>query len=144
VFLNYLAGAHVMRWDLSHGRRYSLSPLSKRVLSNLKKEVKIYLLLSPSAKDAPSQLLVDDVDSLLREYQYDGKRKIRVEKIDPYRELTRARELQEKYRFGDLDNLIILDCDGKQKDIRVSDLAEYESANTAKGHDVKQVTAFTG
>jgi hypothetical protein len=144
VFLNYLAGTHVVRWDLSHGRRYSLSPLSKRVLGNLKNEVRIYLLLSPSAKDAPSQLLVDDVDSLLREYEYDGKRKIRVEKIDPYRDLTRARQLQEKYRFGDLDNLIILDCDGKQKDIRISDLAEYESAGMVKGHEVKQMSAFTG
>ena len=144
IFLNYLAGTHVFRWDLSHGRRYSLSPLSKRFLNNLKKEVRIFLLLSPSAKDAPSQLLVDDVDSLLREYQYDGKRKIRVEKIDPYRDLTRARELQEKYRFGDLDNLIILDCDGKQKDIRFSDLAEYESAGMVKGHEIKEITAFTG
>jgi hypothetical protein len=128
LLLNYLSFERFKRWDLSHNRKYTLSPLTRRVLSSLKKELKIYVFSSPRGAKSPGSELLDDTVSLLKEYQHAGGHRVRVETIDPYLNLTRMLELRDKYKFGakdNTDNMVLLDYDGKQKSIPTATMADY-------------------
>ena len=126
VFLiNYLSFERFARWDLSRNRKYTLSPLTRNVLGSLKKELKVYVFFSPNGNQSAGSELFEDIESLLKEYEYAGKRRVHVETIDPYKDLTRARELQDKYKFGPNENQVILDYDGRQKSIPAATMADY-------------------
>ena len=142
LMINYLGFNRYARWDLSRNTKYALAPLTKRFLESLKKEVRIFVFFSPTARNTSGPGLYDDVQNLLKEYEFAGKRRIQVENIDPYRNPTRARELQERYRFGANENLIILDYQGRQKFLPVADLAEYDASGMF--NDAQEVSAFKG
>ncbi len=144
LMLNYLSFNRFARWDLSRNSKYALTGLTRKFLSSLKKEVKIYVFFSSTATKSPGAELYNDVESLLKEYEYAGKRHIRVETVDPYRDITRARELQEKFRFGSNDNIIILDCEGRQKTIRAVDLADYGSSGMFDDSQTPEIKDFKG
>ena len=126
--LNYLSFERFKRWDLSHNRKYTLSPLTRRVLSSLKKELKIYIFSSPRGAKSPGAELFDDTVSLVKEYQHAGGHRVKVETIDPYLNLSRMLELRDKYKFeakDNTDNMVLLDYDGKQKSIPTATMADY-------------------
>jgi hypothetical protein len=125
LMINYLGFNRYQRWDLSRFNKYALSELTKKVLRSLKKEVKIYVFFSPTSQSAGSELYTD-LQNLLKEYEFAGKRKVQVENLDPYRNLTRTRELQVKYNFGAEENLVIIDYQDRKKVLRVADMAEYD------------------
>jgi len=142
--LNYVSFNHFGRWDLSRAGKYALSGLTRKFLGSLKKEVRIYVFFSSTATKSPGAELYNDVENLLKEYEYAGKRHVRIETVDPYRDITRARELQEKYRFGSNDNIIILDCEGRKKTIRAVDLADYGSPEMFEDNQAPEVRNFKG
>jgi ABC-2 type transport system permease protein len=144
LMLNYLSFNRFGRWDLSRNSKYALSGLTRKFLGSLKKEVKIYVFFSSTATKSPGAELYNDVENLLKEYEYAGRRHVRVETIDPYRDITRARELQEKFRFGSNDNIIIIDCDGRQKTIRAVDLADYGSSEMFDDNQAPEIKSFKG
>jgi hypothetical protein len=125
LMINYVAFNRFARWDFSRGNKYTLSEQTKKFLGGLKKEIKIFVFFSPTSQNAGAELY-NDVQNLLREYELAAKKKIQVENIDPYRDLTRARELQVKYNFGARENLIILESGDKKKLLGVAEMAEYE------------------
>src|ERR1700752_1067485 len=132
--LNYLSFERFKRWDLSHNRKYTLSSLTRRVLGSLKKELKIYVFSSPRGTKSSDVQLFADTEALLKEYQYAGGHRVRVETIDPYLNLTRMLELRDKYKFGakdSTDNMVLLDYDGKQKSIPTATMADYDEAETS-------------
>jgi len=94
LLLNYLSFSRFARWDLSRNSKYALSGVTRKFLGSLKKEVRIYVFFSSTATKSPGAELYNDVVNLLKEYEYAGKRHVRVETVDPYRDITRARELQ--------------------------------------------------
>ena len=144
LLLNYLSFSRFARWDLSRNSKYALSGVTRKFLGSLKKEVRIYVFFSSTATKSPGAELYNDVENLLKEYDYAGKRHVRVETVDPYRDITRARELQEKFRFGSNDNIIILDCDGRQKTIRAVDLADYGSSEMFDDNRAPEIKSFKG
>jgi hypothetical protein len=135
--VNYLAFNHYKRWDFSRSQKFALADQTKRVLANLKKPVTIIVFFSPAFD------IYSDVDNLLKEYQYAGRKKVEIEFVDPYRNLSRARELQAKYKFGADENVVILDYDGHSKLVNGPDLAEYDSSGAMFGQPPK-LTAFKG
>ena len=144
LLLNYLSFEWFARWDLSRGRKYTLSPMTRRVLGSLKKELTIYAFFSPNGKKSPGGDLFNDAEALLKEYEYAGKRRVRVETIDPYQNLSRARELQEKYKFGPNDNLVVLDYGGKQKSIPAAMMADYGNEGMFSDNQAQVVKDFKG
>ena len=141
LMINYVGFNRYQRWDLSRYNKYALSELTKKLLRSLKKEVKIYVFFSPSSQSAGSELYVD-LQNLLKEYESAGKRKVQVETIDPYRNLTHTRELQTKYNFGAEENLVIIDYQDRKKLLRVADMAEYDPPGMF--NEAPQVRAFRG
>src|ERR1700722_2059301 len=120
--VNYLGFSHYRRWDFSRTHRYALSDQTRRVLKTLQKPLNIIVFFSTDTD------ITEDVESLLKEYQYASRKKVDVEIVDPYRNLTRARELQAKYKFGKDENILILDYDGRNKFINAADLADYDAS----------------
>ncbi|MEI9892575.1 MAG: Gldg family protein [Chthoniobacter sp.] len=120
LMLNYIAFRHFKRWDFSRDKKYELSSQTRNLMKNLQKPVKAVVFFSSAAEIAP------DVASLLREYEYASDKKFQAEFVDPYRSMTRAQELQAKYKFGANENIVILDIAGKSKFVNAADMADFE------------------
>jgi hypothetical protein len=127
AFANTISYRHYHRWDFSHDRNYALSPKTKNLLSHLDQPVRAIVFFTSA------QILAKDVSGLLREYDYASNKKFTVEYVDPFRNLTRARELAEHYKFGENDNIIILDYKGKSKFVNAQDLAIFDRSGAETG-----------
>jgi hypothetical protein len=118
--VNYLGFRHFKRWDFSREKKYALASQTKSVLASLAKPVKAVIFFSGANE------IHGDVQALLREYEYASDRKFNVEVVDQFRNITRAQDLQVKYKFGASENIVILDYDGRSKFVNASDMAEVE------------------
>jgi len=135
--VNSLAFKHYARWDFSRDQKYALSDKTKRFLDSLKNKMRITVFFSPSTP------ITADVQNLLTEYQYAGKGKIDVEQIDPERNLSRAKELFDKYKVVTDESLLVLDYDGRNKTVKASEMADVDQSGTAFGEGPR-VAAFKG
>jgi hypothetical protein len=137
VMVNYLGFEHYRRWDLSRDKKFALSDKTKRFLQSMpgKARVTVFFL--------PNNPLTEDVQGMLTEYQYSAKGKLDVENINPERNLSRAKELLDKYKVVTGEDLLILDYDGRNKTVKASEMAEIDQGNPMLG-DQARVTAFKG
>ena len=137
ALVNSFAFRHYARWDLSRDQKYALSDKTKRFLDTLKGKMRITVFFSPSTP------VTGDVQNLLTEYQYAGKGKIDVEHIDPDRNLSRAKELFDKYKVVTDESLLVLDYDGRNKTVKASEMADIDQSGMAVGEGPR-VAAFKG
>src|ERR1044071_1242161 len=137
AMVNSLAFKHYKRWDFSRDQKYALSDKTKRFLDTLKKKMLITVFFSPNTP------ITADVQNLLTEYQYAAKGKIDVEQIDPERNLSRAKELFDKYKVVTDESLLVLDYDGRNKTVKASEMADVDQSGMAFGEGPR-VAAFKG
>src|SRR5256884_1074600 len=137
AMVNSLAFKHYKRWDFSRDQKYALSDKTKRFLDTLKGKMRITVLFSPNTP------ITSDVQNLLTEYQYAGKGRIDVEQIDPERNLSRAKELFDKYKVVTDESLLVLDYDRRNKTVKASEMADVDQGGTAFGEGPR-VAAFKG
>src|SRR5438067_1172562 len=137
AMVNSLAFKHYKRWDFSRDQKYALSDKTKRFLDTLKGKMRITVFFSPSTP------ITADVQNLLTEYQYAGKGKIDIEHIDPDRNLSRAKELFDKYKVVTDESLLVLDYDGRNKTVKASEMADVDQSGMAFGEGPR-VAAFKG
>src|SRR5216110_2684953 len=135
--VNWIGFRHYKRWDVSRDQKYALSDKTKRFLSTIKGKMRITVFFSPNTP------ISGDVASLLTEYQYAAKRKIDIENIDPQRNLSRAKELFDKYKVVSDESLLVIDYDGRNKTVKASEMAEIDQSGMAVGESPR-VTAFKG
>src|SRR6059058_6454323 len=135
--VNWIGFRHYKRWDVSRDQKYALSDKTKRFLNSIKGKVRITVFFSPNTP------ISGDVASLLTEYQYAAKGKIDIENIDPQRNLSRAKELFDKYKVVSDESLLVIDYDGRNKTVKASEMAEIDQSGTAVGEGPR-VTAFKG
>src|ERR1700758_5547078 len=134
---NSLAFKHYARWDFSRDQKYTLSDKTKRFLDTLKGKMRITVFFSPNTP------ITADVLNLLTEYQYAGKGKVDIEHIDPERNLSRAKELFDKYKVVTDESLLVLDYDGRNKTVKASEMADFDQSGMAFGEGPR-VAAFKG
>src|SRR6266404_3195340 len=137
AMVNSIAFKHYQRWDFSHDQKYALSDKTKRFLRTIKTKMRIIVFFSPSTP------ITADVQNLLTEYQYAAKGKIDVEYIDPERNLSRAKEIFDKYKVVSDESLLVIDYEGRNKTVKASEMAEIDSSGTAFGEGPR-VAAFKG
>ena len=137
VLVNSYAFKHYRRWDFSRDQKYALSDKTKRFLNALKDKMRITVFFAPNTP------ISGDVQNLLTEYQYAGKGKVDVEQIDPERNLSRAKELFDKYKVVTDESLLVLDYEGRNKTVKASDMADVDQSGMAMGEGPR-VTAFKG
>ncbi|MGI8438104.1 MAG: Gldg family protein [Chthoniobacterales bacterium] len=138
TMVNYLGLEHYKRWDLSRDKKYTLSDKTKRFLQTIKGKVRMTIFFDPN------NIIAQDVQNLLKEYQYAAKGKIDVETIDPTRNLARAKEVFEKYKVVTDESVVILEYEGRNKTVKASEMADIEQANPLSGDSASRVTAFKG
>src|SRR5947207_792247 len=137
AMVNSYAFKHYARWDFSRDQKYALSDKTKRFLDSLKDKMRITVFFSPNTP------ITSDVQNLLTEYQYAGKSKIDVEQIDPERNLSRAKELIDKYKVVTDESLLVLDYNGRNKTVKASEMADVDQSGMEFGEG-SRVAAFKG
>ena len=137
LMVNYLGFEHYRRWDLTRDKKFELSDKTKRFLDSMKGKARITVFF------APNNPIANDVQMLLTEYQYAAKGKIDVENIDPERNLSRAKEVVDKYKVVSDDSMLILDYAGRNKTVKATEMAEIDPGNPMFGEGPK-VSAFKG
>jgi ABC-type uncharacterized transport system involved in gliding motility auxiliary subunit len=137
AMVNSFAFKHFKRWDFSRDQKYALSDKTKRFLETLKGKMRITVFFSPNTP------ISADVQNLLTEYQYAAKGKIDVEQIDPERNLSRAKELFDKYKVVTDESLLVLDYDGRNKTVKASEMADIDQSGMSLGEGPR-VAAFKG
>src|ERR1700736_4417092 len=137
MMVNAIAFRHYKRWDFSREQKYALSDKTKRFLDSIKGKVRITVFFAPNTP------ISTDVQNLLIEYQYAGRGKIDVENIDPERNLSRAKEIFEKYKVVSEESLLVLDYEGRNKTVKASEMAEIDQSGMAFGEGPR-VAAFKG
>ncbi|PWT84889.1 MAG: hypothetical protein C5B58_03985 [Acidobacteria bacterium] len=137
AMVNSIAFKHYTRWDFSRDQKYALSDKTKRFLDTLKGKMRITIFFPPNTP------ITTDVQNLLTEYQYAGNGKIDVEHIDPERNLSRAKELFDKYKVVTDEALLVLDYEGRNKTVKASEMAEIDQSGMAIGEGPR-VAAFKG
>jgi ABC-type uncharacterized transport system involved in gliding motility auxiliary subunit len=135
--VNALAFRHYKRWDFSRDQKYALSDKTKRFLGTIKNKMRVTVFFGPTVP------IATDVQNLLTEYQYAAKGKIDIENIDPERNLSRAKEMFEKYKVVSEESLVVIDYEGHNKTVKASEMAEFDQGNPMTG-DSPRVTAFKG
>ncbi len=137
AMVNSFAFKHYARWDFSRDQKYTLSDKTKRFLDTLKGKMRVTVFFSPNTP------ITADLQNLLTEYQYAGKGKINIEHIDPERNLSRAKELFDKYKVVTDESLLVLDYDGRNKTVKASEMADIDQSGMAFGEGPR-VAAFKG
>jgi ABC-2 type transport system permease protein len=137
AMVNSIAFKHYARWDFSRDQKYALSDKTKRFLDTLKSKTRITVFFPPGTP------ISTDVQNLLTEYQYAGKGKVDIEHIDPERNLSRAKELFDKYKVVTDEPLLILDYEGRNKTVKASEMADMDQSGVALGEGPR-VAAFKG
>ena len=123
AMVNYLGFEHYRRWDLSRDKKYQLSDKTKHFLESIKGKVRITVFFGSQ------NAITGDVQNLLTEYQYASRGKIDVEYVDPERNLTRAKELFDKYKVVTDESVLIVDYEGRSKTVKASEMAEMDQGN---------------
>src|SRR6266704_5671721 len=137
VMVNSIAFKHYRRWDFSRDQKYTLSDKTERFLKTLKGKMRVTIFFSPNTSIAA------DIQNLLTEYQYAGNGKIDIEHIDPERNLSRAKELFDKYKVVSDESLLVIDYEGRNKTVKASEMAEVDQSGMGFGEGPR-VTAFKG
>ncbi|MFA5043240.1 MAG: GldG family protein [Kiritimatiellia bacterium] len=135
LMVNYLAGRHPFRFDVSRARHYALTAETKSLLDRLPADIRVVVFMSAE------QELYSDVQSLLREYAYASAR-LRIEYVDPHRDMVRSKELALQYDLRE-PNLIVLDAGVRRRIVPVTDLADYDYTPTLAGR-AKVLRRFCG
>src|SRR6266567_3772673 len=137
AMVNAIAFKHYARWDFSRDQKYALSDKTKRFLDTLKGKMRVTVFFPPGTP------ISTDVQNLLTEYQYAGKGKVDIEHIDPERNLSRAKELFDKYKVVTDEPLLIVDYEGRNKTVKASEMADIDQSGMALGESPR-VAAFKG
>ena len=127
--VNYLVYQHTKRWDLTKNQRYSLSDQTKKVLANLKDDVKITYF------DHTANLSAGE--DRLKEYQAASTR-IKTDFVDPLKDPTKAQSYDAK---GPWPSIVVERASNREK---IGNDSEQDITNAIikVTHDKKKTVCF--
>ena len=132
---NYASFRHYHRHDYSKTKLYQLSDKTRGLLQSLTNAIDVVVFFQPG------QEVYEDVDNLLKEYQ-DASKLIRVQKVDPDRDLARTELLAKKYQVTHA-NVIVFDNNGRSKFVNPEDIVEMDYSGAQMGAPPRK-TGFKG
>ncbi len=111
------------RWKLGGDRAYTLSEKTRSLLAGLDREVRGVAFFDPANE------YFSYVRALLREYAYEcaarGQGRLRIEMVDPNRDLVRTRALQQTYQVSE-PNVVVFECEGRRKYCELRDIVDRQ------------------
>ena len=135
LMLNYLSYRHNDRMDWSRSRYYSLSDKTLSLLAGLTNRIDVIVFFQPGNQ------VYEDVHNLLQEYAW-ACPLMRVEWVDPDRDLARTEQFMRKYNV-DQANVVVFDADGRSKHVAARDVADYDYSPIQFGQMPERI-AFKG
>ncbi|MEI8294119.1 MAG: GldG family protein [bacterium] len=132
ALVNYLGFVHYERRDFSRSQKFSLAGQTRAVLKEFKKPLEVIIVSSPTFLSPVSQIF-GDLRSLMNEVLFNKRQGLRVEYVDPTRNLSRIQDLQAKYKLTTLDNLIILDYEGRHRLLNIAEMGDFDLSPMAQG-----------
>ncbi|MFH0880062.1 MAG: GldG family protein [Lentisphaerota bacterium] len=132
---NYLSYRYYARTDWSSRHFYALSDKTLGLLDSLTNEVRVTFVFQLNHEHSAN------MNHLLKEFEARSPL-IRVERVDPDRNLAQAEELARKYSLED-SNVLIVEYDGREKIITADDLMEYDYTPVTYNQK-PQAVAFRG
>lgn len=135
-FLNLLAYRHPHRWDLTQTQTYTLSDKTVKVLQGLEHPVEIAVFYQPRHS------LYKRVFDLLKEFAEKKNQNLKIEYADPDRDPARTQQMTTRLKVDELNTLVV-SSGGKIKQIRDTDLEEYDFSARQLGESPK-IKNFTG
>ncbi len=135
VLVNYINYRHYKRYDWTQSSLYSLSDKTKKILSSLNEPLEIIVLYQPTHN------LYTSIQDLLKEYSYINN-KMKIEYIDPDKDVARTEMIANKYKIDAL-NLIIFNFKGKFRVVSDIEMADYDLSNMQSGESPR-LKAFKG
>ncbi|MEI8062629.1 MAG: GldG family protein [Verrucomicrobiota bacterium] len=128
VMANWLVSRHYSRFDWTKSGYYKVSDKTHQALGALKEPVKVIVYLQPSAESDLEEKIFQDVRHLLTEFKFYGQDKLQIEYVDPDRDLARAKQVVEKYKFDVREPaLVIFACGTRNKYVGKDELVEMET-----------------
>ena len=132
ALVNYLGFLHYERRDFSRSQKFSLAGQTRAVLKEFKKPLDVIIISSPTFLSPVNQIF-GDLRSLMNEVLFNKREGLRIEYVDPTRNLSRVQDLQAKYKLTSLDNLIILDYEGRQRLLNIAEMGDFDLTPLAQG-----------
>jgi ABC-type uncharacterized transport system involved in gliding motility auxiliary subunit len=140
VFVNMLSVRHYGRFDLSQNGFYQLSGKTRSLLNDLRQPVNITVFIQPGHE--VYHQVYDHVLQLLREYEHESGDRVRVERVDPDRNLGQAEFIMRKFQLTG-PNVVVVEFGAQFKVIKADDLAEIDYLPVARGQ-LPRMTSFRG
>ncbi len=138
--VNYISGKRFFRENISSSTYTQITDLSKNILQNIKEPVE--LINYVSAQDDPmSGLILDDVNQLLKEYDYYGGDQVKIRQIDPYLHYDLAREIADEFKVALQESVLIVKVGEQNAILNYRDLADI-AGQELYSQTPPQVTAF--
>lgn len=137
--VNYLSFEYYWRADFSRSQKFTLADQTRRVLRQMDDPIRIIVYFSKTAL-TPDAALYNDVSNLMKELQFSARKNMKVKHVDPARDFAKARDLQNKYKFGANENVVIVDYNGRSKIIPVAEMATWdeEVLMSGRGSAIKE------
>ncbi len=123
--VNAWSARRYVRHDISRNMLYELSEQTVRVLAALNERVDVWVFLS---RGSP---LFHDIENLLREYQAQSPW-IRVEYIDPDRNLARTEELAQRFNLTEPNQLVFHSGD-RYRVVAADEVMDYATDGAREG-----------
>jgi ABC-type uncharacterized transport system involved in gliding motility auxiliary subunit len=140
VMVNWLVYRHYTRFDWTKSGYYKISDKTKQVLQHLQEPIKVVVYLQPTAEHEYQEMLYQDVRNLLKEFQFFGKDKLLVEYVDPYRDIARAQQIVEEYKFDVREPALVIFANGpRNKYVGMNDMIEFDMEGYGQ---VSRIRAF--
>ena len=141
VMVNWLTSRHYLRFDWTKSGYYKLSEKTKQLVGSLKEPLDVVVFLPESGRQEYVQKVLEDVRNLLKEFQFYGKDKLRVEYVDPQRDLARAQQLVTQYNL-DSPDVVIFASGNHHKYVRLDEMVDLDRGQQMG--DEPRVKAFKG
>jgi len=116
------------RLDLTKSDYYKLSDKTKTLLQSLKKPVDIIVFFQPHNQDGDASMIFPQIERLLSQYKYIQPEFLRIEYVDPDRDLVRTSQLAEKYQVAEA-NVVVFASGDRNKYVSGKDLIDMEKSN---------------
>ena len=140
LMANYLSYRYYRRFDLSRRHLYALSQKTLGLLGTLRGELDVIVVFRKN------HVLYHDVKNLLKTYEYASRRPggvhLRLEFVDPDRDLARARDLARDHDVHEA-NVVVFACGGRSRVVAADALRRLRTE--ARGDRlVNRPVAFLG
>ena len=127
--VNWLGFRHYVRGDWTSSKIYSLSDKTKNVLKEIKDNVRVVVLMTPSTP------LFTETKELLSRYEAVSPR-LKVEFIDPDRDPLRTKQLAQEFGVS-AANTVVFAAGDRKKYVTSDQLADYDYSGMQMGQPPK-------